>query len=127
MVQEHKFLSIEQFNDLLQRWTNSKIKISKWEMHDVDEVIMHLDKVTYKNETPTIDGYEPIHTLQLNGTGSIETDHEMSVPLPTPMYEIPLEHDLLYQFDGKTVFINTSRATYKIERNGEQSEVIKTF
>lgn len=69
---------------------------------------MHLDKVTYVNEVPTIDGYEPIHTLQLIGTGSIETEHNMSVPLPTPMYEIALENDSLYEFDGKTFFINTN-------------------
>lgn len=116
MANEHQFLSIEQFNELLQQWTNSKIKISKWELDDVDEVIMHLDKVTYVNEVPTIDGYEPIHTLQLNGTGSIETEQNMTVPLPTPMYEIALENDSLYEFDGSTFYINTSRATYKIEK-----------
>lgn len=116
MKQRYTFLSIEQFNDLLQKWNDDKIKISKLELNDLDEIVMQLEKVTYVNEVPTIDGYEPIHTLQLNGSGSIHTKNNISEELPMSMYEIPLENDTLYEFDGTTFLISTDRGVYKIER-----------
>ena len=116
MEQRYKFLSIEQFNELLQKWNEAEIKISKLEMNDLDEIVMQLEKVSYKNETPTIDGYEPIHTLQLSGQGAIQTENNDSQPLPSSLYEIPLEDDTLYEFDGTTFLISTDRGVYKIER-----------
>ncbi len=116
MEQRYKFLSIEQFNELLQKWSQAEIKISKLEMNDLDEIVMQLEKVSFKNETPTIDGYEPIHTLQLGGQGSIQTENNDSQPLPSSLYEIPLEDDTLYEFDGTTFLISTDRGVYKIER-----------
>lgn len=116
MNQQYKFTSIEQFNDLLQQWNDQQIKITKLEMDDVDEITMNLEKITYENEMPTIDGYEPIHNLQLNGAGQIQTDNNNSAPLPSSLYEIPLQNDTLYEFDGETFIISTDRGTYKIER-----------
>lgn len=116
MEQQYTFLSIEQFNDLLTKWNDGKIKISKLEMDDLDEIVMQLEGVTYENEAPTIDGYEPIHTLQLNGQGTIQTENNFSEPLPSSLYEIPLENDTLYEFDGTTFLISTDRGVYKIER-----------
>lgn len=113
---EKDFLAIEQFNTYIQNWSNSKVKIMKLEMNDYDEVTMDLDSITYKNEILTIDGYEPIHTLQLNGTGTILTESSMSEPLPSPTYEIPIEKNTLYEFDGNTFIISTDRAVYKLEK-----------
>ncbi|MEI3614201.1 hypothetical protein [Pseudogracilibacillus sp. SO30301A] len=121
MEKRYKFLSIEQFNDLLKNWNNDQIKISKLEMNDLDEIVMQLEKVTYLNEAPTIDGYEPVHTLQLNGHGIIQTDNNDSQPLPSSIYEIPLENDTLYEFNGTTFLISTDRGVYKIERVDERS------
>ena len=45
-------------------------------MDDLDEIVMQIERVTYNNEAPTIEGYEPIHTLQLNGLGSIQTEKQ---------------------------------------------------
>ena len=80
---------------------------------------MKLEQVAYENEVPTIDGYEPVHTLQLNGEGTIQTENNMSAPLPSPLYEIPLENDTLYEFDGNRFIISTDRGVYKIEREDE--------
>lgn len=116
LEQQYKFITIEQFNDLLKKWNDDKIKISKLEMDDLDQIVMQLEKVSYKNEIPTIDGYEPIHTLQLNGLGMIHTENDVSEPLPSSFYEIPIENDTLYEFDGITFIISTDRGVYKIER-----------
>ena len=113
--QSNKFLSIEQFDELVKKWSNKNIKITKLEMDDVDEILMHLEKVAYENETPNIDGYEPIHNLQLNGEGMIQTENNDSQPLPSSLYEIPIENDTLYEFDGNSFLISTNRGTYKIE------------
>jgi len=114
--QSSNFLTIEEFNDLLQQWNKDTVKISKVEINDYDEIIMQLQQISYENEVPTIDGYEPIHTLQLSGTGTIQTENNMSQPLPSSMYEIPLENNSLYEFDGETFIISTDRGVYKIER-----------
>ena len=119
LEQQYTFLSIEQFNDLLKKWDNDKIKITKLEMDDLDEIVMQLEDISYKNEAPTIDGYEPLHTLQLNGFGTIQTEDNISQPLPSSFYEIPIENDALYEFDGTTFLISTDRGVYKIERLNE--------
>ena len=80
---------------------------------------MQLEEVNYKNEAPTIDGYEPIHTLQLNGQQTIQTENNFSEPLPSTLYEYPLQNDALYEFDGTTLLISTVRGVYKIERVNE--------
>ena len=115
MQQSDKFLSIEQFDELIKKWGNKHIKITKLEMDDVDEILMHLEKIAYENEIPTIDGYEPIHNLQLNGEGMIQTENNNAQPLPSSLYEIPIENDTLYEFDGNSFLISTNRGTYKIE------------
>lgn len=116
LKQSYTFLSIEQFNDLLNKWNDSQIKITKLEINDLDEIVMHLEKITYENEIPTLDGYEPIHNLQLNGEGMIQTENNVSQPLPSSVYEIPIENDTLYEFNGTTFLISTSRGIYKINR-----------
>lgn len=116
MKHSHTFLTIEQFNTLLNKWNDKQIKISKVEMDDLDEVVMQLEKIAYKNEIPTIDGYEPIYNLQLNGEGMIQSEHNPSQPLPSSQYDIPLENNSLYEFDGTKFIVSTNRGTYKIER-----------
>lgn len=110
------FLSIEEFNELLNEWNGQTIKISKLEMDDLDETIVSLDNISYATNTRRLDDYEPMHALQLNGTGSIETDTtDAQQILPSSLYEIPIEDDSLYEFDGTRFLISTSRGVYKIE------------
>ncbi|WP_269410697.1 hypothetical protein [Lentibacillus daqui] len=109
-------LSIEAFNEQLQQWTGKTIKISKQELLDDDATIMNLQQVTYETNTQRIDDYQPMHTLQLNGTGHIENEAHDMQPLPSSQYEIPLEDSSRYQFDGSRFSLTTDRGTYTIEK-----------
>lgn len=110
------FLSIEEFNTFIQQWSGRMIKITKHEINDIDQTVMNLQSVSYDQNTRRIDDYVPRHSLLLNGDGQIETLSAMSnVPLPSPNYEIPLEDNSLYEFNGKKFFITTDRGVYKIE------------
>lgn len=113
---QQPFLSIEEFNELLTQWNGRTIKISKLELDDLDETTVALETITYATNTRRLDDYEPMHALQLNGTGSIHSDttdaHQI---LPSSLYEIPIEDDSLYEFDGTHFLISTSRGVYKIE------------
>ncbi|SFB30486.1 hypothetical protein SAMN04488072_11477 [Lentibacillus halodurans] len=111
-----QFLTIEEFNELLQQWNGETIKISKHELDDLDETIMTLQNISYDRNTRRIDDYEPKHALQLNGIGRIETDAVDTQPLPSSLYEIPLEDNSLYEFDGEQFLLSTSRGVYKIEK-----------
>ncbi len=112
----HQFLSIEEFNALIQQWNGRSIKITKHEMDDVDQTVMNLSDVSYEQNTRRIDDYVPMHNLLLNGDGHIETLAAMSTqPLPSSVYEIPLQNNSLYEYDGEKFFITTERGVYKIE------------
>ncbi|HLR63510.1 MAG TPA: hypothetical protein VK097_13930 [Lentibacillus sp.] len=113
---EAKFLTIETFNDLLQQWNGETIKISKHELDDLDETLMMLQDISYARNTRRLDDYEPMHALHLNGTGTIETDASNAQSLPSSVYEIPLEDNTLYEFDGQKFLLSTSRGVYKIEK-----------
>ncbi|MBC5635355.1 hypothetical protein H8S33_00825 [Ornithinibacillus sp. BX22] len=113
---EHQFLSVEAFNELIQQWSGRQVKITKHEMDDVDQIVLHLESVSYDRNTRRIDDYVPMHSLQLNGEGQIQTLATMSTqPLPSPSYEIPLQDSAMYEFDGEKFFITTERGVYKIE------------
>ncbi|MCT1903024.1 hypothetical protein [Oceanobacillus sojae] len=113
---EHDFLSIEEFNTLIQQWSGRTIKITKHENNDIDQTVIHLESVSYDQNTRRIDDYVPRHSLFLNGDGQIETLSAMNnEPLPSSNYEIPLEDNSLYEFNGKKFFITTDRGVYKIE------------
>ncbi|GAB3798342.1 hypothetical protein [Virgibacillus kimchii] len=109
------YLSIEEFNDLIQQWNGKTVKIAKQEMDDYDETVMELTDVSYETNTRRIDDYVPKHALQLNGTGLIENERHEKHPLPASLYEIPLEDSSLYQFDGARFALITDRAIYTIE------------
>lgn len=112
---EQHFLTIEQFNELLKKWNGKTVKITKLEMDDLDETILDLSAILYSAETKDIDGYEAMHTLNLNGDGIIQTTADQFQPLPATLYEIPLQDSSLYEFDGSCFIISTDRAVYKIE------------
>lgn len=114
---EHQFLSVEEFNRQLQQWNGQQIKITKHEMDDVDKIVMHLQDISYDLNTRRIDDYVPRYNLLLKGDGRIETLASMSnQPLPASVYEIPLENNTLYEYDGEKFFITTERGVYKIEQ-----------
>ncbi len=113
---DHQFLSVEEFNALFQQWSGQKVKITKHEMDDIDQTIMTLQQISYDQNTRRIDDYVPKHSLLLHGGGQIETLAAMSEqPLPSPVYEIPLQDSTLYEYDGQKFFITTERGVYKIE------------
>ncbi|RYG73346.1 hypothetical protein EU245_06550 [Lentibacillus lipolyticus] len=111
-----QFLTIEEFHELLQQWNGETIKISKHEIDDLDEIQMTLQNISYDRNTRRMDDYEPMHALQLNGDGTMETDANNPQELPSSLYEIPLEDNSLYEFDGHQFLVSTSRGVYKIER-----------
>ncbi|MCT2535243.1 hypothetical protein NC661_21170 [Aquibacillus koreensis] len=110
-----QYLSVEEFNELLQKWSGEKINIFKHELEDDDRTLMELDSISYIKDTRRLDDYEPMHALLLNGKGNIETDKEGFQPLPSDYYEIPLEESTLYQFDQSQFSLITERGTYTIE------------
>lgn len=110
-----EFLSIETFNQLLQKWNGKNIKISKIELDDLDETWMQLDNVSYSSNTRRLDDYEPMHSLHLNGSGQIQTENNHVEQLPSSDYVIPLEDSSLYEFDGEQFLLSTDRGVYKIE------------
>lgn len=113
---DQHFLSVEEFNELLNNWNGQSIKISKIELNDIDETLMHLQHISYETNTRRIDRYEPMHSLQLNGIGNVHTEAmDSKQPIPSSVYEIPLEDTSLYEFDGSTFLLSTSRGVYKIE------------
>ncbi|SDQ06083.1 hypothetical protein [Virgibacillus salinus] len=112
---DQHFLSIEEFNELLNNWNGQTIKISKIELDDVDETLIQLKNISYSTNTRRIDDYEPMHALQFNGIGNVNTDSKEHQPLPSEIYEIPLEDSSLYEFNGSSFLLSTSRGVYKIE------------
>ncbi|GGK05916.1 hypothetical protein GCM10007063_30420 [Lentibacillus kapialis] len=111
-----QFLTVEAFNDILQQWNGESIKISKHELDDLDETLMTLQDISYARNTRRLDNYEPMHALLLNGMGTIKTDASNTQSLPSSVYEIPLEDNTLYEFDGQQLLLSTSRGVYKIEK-----------
>ncbi|WP_226582038.1 hypothetical protein [Halobacillus litoralis] len=109
-------LSIETFDQLLQQWNGSEIKITKHELQDEDVITMHLEHITYGTDETRLDEYMPLHALFLHGEGSTETDMQQVEPLPTPFYEIPLQDSTQYLYDHSSFSLKTDRATYTIER-----------
>ncbi|WP_339229282.1 hypothetical protein NSQ77_05140 [Oceanobacillus sp. FSL K6-2867] len=113
---DQEFLSVEEFNTLIQQWSGRTIKIIKHELEDIDQTVLNLQSISYDQNLRRIDDYVPKHNLLLNGDGQIETLTTMSnAPLPSSSYEIPLQDDSLYEFNGETFVITTNRGVYKIE------------
>lgn len=112
---EKQFLSVEEFNALLNQWNGHDIKILKYEMGDEDETTMALKTISYSKNTRRIDDYEPMHALKLNGIGKVETEDQEHKPLPKSLYEIPIEDSTQFQFDGKKFSLITDRGIYTIE------------
>lgn len=115
IIIEQHFLTIEEFNEKLNKWTGKNIKITKQEIGDYDEALIELETISYSKDTRRIDDYEAMHTLQLNGMGRVENEDNNLIPLPSSSYEIPLEDTTHYQFDGSHFALNTERGTYTIE------------
>ena len=112
---EQDLLSIKEFNELLRSWVGKQIKITKYETNDHDEILLSLDAVSYKENKDLFDDYQSKYALQLNGIGKIHTKNNAFVTLPEPLYEIPLEDDSQYKFDGSRFSLKTDRGVYTIE------------
>lgn len=112
---EESRLNIEKFNDQLQQWCGQKIRIVKEEMDDLDETLLELDDVSYAGGS-SIDDYIPKYALLLKGNGVVGTTMNNYEELPSESFEIALEEDTVYEFDGKRFFIKNSRGVYMIEQ-----------
>ncbi|CDQ18540.1 hypothetical protein SAMN05192559_101848 [Halobacillus karajensis] len=109
-------LTVEEFNQLLQKWHGEKIRIMKHEIRDEDTITMNLQEISYDTNTRRLDEYTPMHALYLHGQGQTETDAQSAQPLPSPYYEIPLEDSTRYQYLNDRFKIETERGTYTIEK-----------
>lgn len=108
-------LSIEEFNDQLQQWSGQKIRIVKEELDDLDETLLELEDVSYAKGS-SVDDYIPRYALLLKGTGVVGTTMNNYEELPFEAFEIPLEEDTIYEFDGRRFFISSSRGVYMIQQ-----------
>ncbi|SDL96121.1 hypothetical protein [Sediminibacillus halophilus] len=109
------FLSIEEFNQLLQQWNGNAIKVTKQEIGDYDETVLRLNTVSYDTDTRRIDDYQAKHKLLLNGGGTMLTAAANAQPLPNQVYEIPIEDSTLFQYDDDRFSLTTDRGSYTIE------------
>lgn len=116
---EKESLTNQAFNDRLKQWIGKNIKIFKHEAGDDDETFLVLQSITHADHPGTIDDYIPAHTLQLNGTGEVENEDNQLEPLPSSVYEIPIEPSTTYQFNGKQFTLSTNRGIYMIEQTKE--------
>lgn len=107
-------LTVEEFNQLLQQWSGETIKITKQELEDEDSIIMQLNDISYETDTRRLDEYEPMHALHLNGTGTTQTNEQDLQPLPSSLYEIPLEDSTQYQFEGDRFSLVTEREATRL-------------
>ncbi|MCM3741347.1 hypothetical protein M3210_13825 [Oceanobacillus luteolus] len=114
-MEQQRYLSIQEFNDLLRQWSGKRVKVVKHEMSDLDETLINLDEVSYAKENHDEDDYEPRYALHLNGPGKIGTTENNFEDLPSDKFEIPLEDDALYEYDGSRFLLTTSRGVYSIE------------
>jgi len=108
------FLTMKELDERLKSMQGKEIEVTKMEQKDLDVVHIVLDKVTYDKDIFRLDDYEARYTLELHGVGTIETDKGNAVPLPSPVYEIPLDHKTMREWDGDELVISTERGVYKI-------------
>src|SRR5690625_6960799 len=104
------FLTIDELNELLNQWTGQYVKVTKHEIDDLDKTVIDLDSISYNKNHDTIDDYQSKYTMHLNGVGHVMTAQNKARALPEDQYDIPLENDALYEFDG-TEFIIDRKST----------------
>lgn len=107
-------LTLEEFNNMLRQWSGRRVKVTKHEMDDLDEAMIDLNAVSYAKQQ-SLDGYVPRYALHLNGDGMIGTHANQYEELPGDVFEIPLEENALYEFDGTRFILSTSRGVYTLE------------
>lgn len=111
-------ISIEIFSEKINKWTGKEIKVLKQEVNDLDETIISLEKVTYRENINRIDDYEPKFELQLTGSGQVKIGDGDFEPLPYSIYEIALDEDATFHFDGTAFTLKTDRGMYAIQLTG---------
>lgn len=115
IIMKQETLTIKKFNEMINKWTGKEIKIIKDEANDIDETIISLENVSYKENLHRIDDYEPKYELRLTGSGFIENDEGEFEPLPNSVYEIALDDETEYRFKDNKFHLKTDRGTYSIQ------------
>lgn len=116
LIMDKDSLTIEQFSELLKGWNIHPVKITKYEMKDHDETLLELTDITFQKNRNRVDDYEPKYTLHLQGDGKVKTELDRYEEMPTSQYEIPLDDDTEYKFDGARFSLKTDRGIYTIEK-----------
>lgn len=112
---EERPLNVVEFNEQLKQWNGQSIRIVKEELDDLDETLLDLQSISY-TKGASIDDYIPRYSLLLRGIGIVGTTMNNYEELPSQAFEIPLEEEAIYEFDGTRFFISTSRGVYMIEQ-----------
>ncbi len=108
-------LTVEEFNQMVQEWIGKPLMITKKEIGDLDQLIMHVHDISYTKNTRKIDDYVPTYTLRLTGEGNIQTDHGDQVPIPDDQYDIQLDNDTVYEYGGEAFHLKTNRGSYTMK------------
>lgn len=114
MIKEQN-LSIEEFNDVLKKWSGESIKIMKQEIDDQDEIMMDLSNISFETNSRRIDDYLAKHTLHLYGDGKVKTEDARYEPLPDSQFEVPIYDGSTFMYDGSRLYVQTERGNYIIE------------
>jgi hypothetical protein len=103
-----------QMSEWLENNMNKKILIRKQEQEDLDEVLIHLKLVEFRDERKDgIDDYVSDSALLLHGHGSVITNGEQ-VELPSNTFEIPLSGFKQAAVDKDSLNFETERAQYSL-------------
>ncbi|HET7580358.1 MAG TPA: hypothetical protein VFK33_13850 [Bacillales bacterium] len=99
----------------LKTWDGRQVLISKEEKGDRDQTILKLEGVSIANHNDTIDDYISPVSLQLTGEGrAVMSDTD--VPMPSALYDIPIDELYDAHFDGMRLYMTTGRGSYTISR-----------
>ncbi|MBB3114747.1 hypothetical protein FHS18_006905 [Paenibacillus phyllosphaerae] len=109
--------TIDTLSDWLEEQTSRSLLIQKEEQGDLDQVMIHLNKIDYRPGTTNgNDDYTNSSALLLHGEGVVLTDAEQP-PLPGNVFEIPLEGLTKVEAEGTRALLQTERGTYHIIQN----------
>lgn len=99
----------------LKTWDGRQVLISKEENGDRDQTILKLEDVLIANHNDTIDDYLSPVSLQLMGPGRAVMN-DTDVPMPSALYDIPIDELYDAHFDGMRLYMTTGRGSYTISR-----------
>ncbi|WP_199623597.1 hypothetical protein [Paenibacillus alkalitolerans] len=108
-------MGMGEMTDWLLGHVNESVIIRKEEEGDVDQVMLELEKISYRAGQPEADDYVDDDRIILHGKGKIAADEEGGASgLPRNSYEIALEGDCSGTLQNNELLIRTERAVYRV-------------